>query len=328
MAQPVLAQSPTQLERFCALQGTSTLSATALKACAADAHWMVLDGTKVRARCSLWWTQVPPSPDKTLGVIGHYAALDAEAGAQLLAHACEQLAERGCTQAVGPMDGDTWHSYRLVSERGSEPPFFLEPWHPEGWPEHFEAAGFGPLAHYFSALNADLQQDPRLAALTQIVEDQGIRIRALDPARFERELQAIYEVSLASFKRNFLYTPISLEQFIDLYQPVRPYVQPELVMIAQRQGQPVGYQFSIPDLLQVQRGQNVNTMIVKTVAVHPEFGGSGLGSLLVAKAHQVAKTFGFARAIHALMVEDNLSRKISAHYAEPMRRYTLFAKEL
>jgi hypothetical protein len=37
---------------------------------------------------------------------------------------------------------------------------------------------------------------------------------------------------------------------------------------------------------------------------------------------------GYRYAIHALMVEDNRSRKISAHYAQVMRRYTLFAKPL
>ena len=39
------------------------------------------------------------------------------------------------------MDGDTWHSYRFVTEPGTEPPFILEPVNPSHWPTLFEALG-------------------------------------------------------------------------------------------------------------------------------------------------------------------------------------------
>ena len=37
-------------------------------------------------------------------------------------------------RAVGPLDGSTWRRYRLVTERGVEPPFFMEPDNPDDWP--------------------------------------------------------------------------------------------------------------------------------------------------------------------------------------------------
>jgi ribosomal protein S18 acetylase RimI-like enzyme len=290
---------------------------------------MVVDGDDVLVRCSLWWTHVPPplNDGETLGLIGHYAAADDGAASQLLQFACERLSEH-CTRVVGPMDGDTWHSYRLVTDRGTEPPFFLEPWNPDGWGQHFEAVGFEALSNYFSAINADLKQDVRLPDLEQKMADQQITVRALNPEKFEGELKHIYDISIASFQQNYLYTPISLENFMGMYLPVQQYVQPQLVTLAEQNGKAVGFQFSIPDLLQAQRGEAVDTVIIKTVAVLPEMGGSGLGSYLVADAHRTIQQMGFKRAIHALMYEDNISRKISAHYAEPMRRYTLFTKEL
>ena len=51
-------------------------------------------------------------------------------------------------------------------------------------------------------------------------------------------------------------------------------------------------------------------------------------SLLVAEVQQRAARLGYARAIHALMHESNVSRNISRRYAQTIRRYALFAKRL
>jgi L-amino acid N-acyltransferase YncA len=72
----------------------------------------------------------------------------------------------------------------------------------------------------------------------------------------------------------------------------------------------------------------VDTVIVKTVAVLPGRRLAGLGNVLVARCQQAARALGFRRAIHALMHESNNSRNLSAHYAKPFRRYTIFARDL
>jgi hypothetical protein len=50
--------------------------------------------------------------------------------------------------------------------------------------------------------------------------------------------------------------------------------------------------------------------------------------LLVAKPQQIGHELGFKRCIHALMHENNKSRSISRHYAQTMRRYTLYGRDL
>jgi GNAT superfamily N-acetyltransferase len=227
------------------------------------------------------------------------------------------------------MDGNTWQRYRLLTERGDEPTFFLEPDNPDDWPAHFTAAGFGPLTQYYSAANTDLDRvDPRTSAIAARWEARGLTFRHLDLARFDDELRRIHALSLEAFAGNFLYTPIDVDDFIGQYRGVRPYVRPELVLIAEHEGLPVGYLFALPDLLQVQRGQPVDTAIAKTMAVHPHLGGEGLGGLLMARTHETAHRLGYRRVIHALMHEGNASRRISSHTARLIRRYTLFARPL
>ncbi|RFA25575.1 hypothetical protein CAI21_18795 [Alkalilimnicola ehrlichii] len=290
-----------------------------------DAHWVLFDRNTVLARCSLWWRTVPPLPDERPGVIGHYGAADAESGRTLLEHVCNALADQGCTVAIGPMDGNTWRSFRFVSERGDETPFFMEPWHPPEWPRHWQAAGFDTLARYRSGLNPDLTHaDPHLPALDAKLTAAGYRLRTLRLDDFDTELGRIHRLSLSSFRDNFLYDAMPAEDFLALYRPLRARINPELVLLAERDDELCGFVFALPDLLRSQQ----DTVIVKTLAVHPEQGGNGLGGWLTAKVQQRAGELGYRRAVHALMVDANRSRRISERYGEPMRRYVLLCRRL
>ena len=295
----------------------------------ADIHISALSETAVvQARCSLWWSHVPTYQPHRVGVIGHYAATSDEAAADLLAAAQDRLRAAGCTLAIGPMNGNTWRSYRFVTERGDEPPFFLEPSNPTEWPAQFERAGFSSLASYFSALNDDLScPDPRLDALEKKIAEANVVLRSANPD-LRRELKNIYAVSEVSFQQNFLYTEIPEAEFVAMYEPVLAMARPELVLIAERDGQCVGYLFAVPDFAQKARDADVDTFIVKTVSILPQPELRGLGTLLVARAQQLGREMGFRRCIHALMFENNVSLNISRHYATVMRKYTLHSKDL
>jgi GNAT superfamily N-acetyltransferase len=320
------------LARFCTLPGLPALAPEAIAASGADLHLLADDpsSTGATARCSLWWTSTPPYPGHRLGLIGHYGAADAESGTALLRAACAHLAERGCTLAVGPMDGDTAHRYRLLTERGDEPLFFLEPDNPDDWPAYWTAAGFAPLAQYYSALQPTLEHnDPRVPALAAAFEAEGVRIRPLDMDRFDDELRRVYTVAAPSFLDNFLATPLDEAAFLAQYQPVRPFLQPELVLLAERGDALLGFVFALPDWTEAQRGQPVTTVIVKTLAVLPDYAGRGLATLLSARLQERAVALGYTRAIHALMHERNVSRRVSERFdGHSFRHYALYARPL
>ena len=322
-------RSPDDWQRFCSLPGLSPLTQDICQRHAPDASWLLFALSGPKARCSLWWNRTPPHDGQRLGLIGHYAARDAAAAGELLQKACDQLAEHGCTVAVGPMDGNTWRRYRLLTERGAEPPFFLEPDNPDDWPAHFTDNGFTPLAQYYSALNSDLnQRDPRADEAAGLLTGRGYRLRPLRLDRFDEELKAIYPLCLLGFRDNFLYTPLSEEEFLAMYRGLRDALQPELGVLAEHDGALVGFLLAVPDLAQKQRGVPVDTVIIKTMAVHPDHGGAGLGGWLMARCQENAARMGFRRAIHALMYETNRSRRLSSRTARVMRRYTLYARPL
>ncbi len=323
-------ENPEQLRQVEGVAGLTPFDPEDLVRHSPDGHWVLLrkEGEAV-GRCSLWWRRTASLPGHRLGVIGHYAAWDPAAAGRLLRHACEELRAQGCSLAVGPMDGSIWRRYRLVTERGSEPSFFLEPDNPDDWPQHFLGNGFTPLARFTSAINDDLsREDPRAEDVATRLVAQGLHIRPLDPQRLEEDLHGIYVISVVSFRHNFLYTPIDEAGFVAQYRQILPVVRPEMVLIAELRGRPIGFLFAVPDLLQARRGQTIDTVILKTVAVLPERTNAGLGGLLIARGHQAARHLGYSRAIHALMHESNGSCNISRRYAHTIRRYSLFAKRL
>jgi GNAT superfamily N-acetyltransferase len=296
---------------------------------APDRHVVLLREASLAGRCSCWWTEAPRVLGERYGLIGHYAAADHAAGTALLEYACGLLASAGCTLAVGPMDGNTWRRYRLITERGEAPPFFLEPDNPDDWPRHWTDAGFAPLATYTSAVNEDLDaEDPRSDMARQRLAAAGITLRQFDPGRAEEELRRIFELSLVAFSRNFLYTPIGESEFMTENRAVLPFVRPELVLLAEKDNDLAGFVFALPDMLQARRGEAVDTVILKTMAVHPEMAGRGLGGLLMAEVQRSAGSLGFRQAIHALMHEQNRSRTLSARSARTIRRYTLFSRPI
>ncbi len=323
-------ESHAERERFCELAGLARLTPEILEQSHADVHWMLAGDDGIQARCSLWWQGTPPVAGKKVGMIGHYAALDSSAALSLLQFACAELARQGCTLAVGPIDGSTHRRYRLLTKRGTQPPFFLEPDNPGDWPEHFTGSGFAPLANYYSALQVgDEWTDSRVPALAAQFATQGVIIRTFDATHFDEELRRIYRVVVASFQNNFLASTIDEEDFLTQNQPLQPYVRPELILLAERAGEPVGFVFALPDWLQAQRGAIIDTMIVKTLAVHPAYSGQGLATLLAGRLSEIGNELGYTRAIHALMHERNISRHISQAYrGQVIRRYTLYGKEL
>jgi GNAT superfamily N-acetyltransferase len=328
MITPIIVDNEEKRRRFVQVPGFR-VAPEVLARQGPDALWLLECQDRPAARCALWWKESPPLESQRLGLVGHYYADGPAAGAKMLDLACTELAGRGCTLAVGPMDGNTWQRYRFITDRGTEPTFFLEPDNPDDWPDHFTSAGFAPLAHYFSAVTDELtNEDARLATDIKKLQPQGICIRHLRPDQLDAELRRIYTLSRESFRDNFLYTPIAEHDFFEQYRDMEQFVMPELVILAEKADKLVAFLFCIPDLLQKQRGRSIDTVIVKTMATHPHFRGTGLGSVLMASCHATVRRLGFRRVIHALMHEDNHSRKISRHSARVFRRYTLFARKL
>lgn len=263
------------------------------------------------------WRDAPSLDGLRTAALGAFACSGETTGAVLLERAAAKLHMEGFEALIGPMDGDTWASYRLVVESDGRPPFLMEPSNPAHYPAAFERARFEVLSRYISAAH-DLHPAAPARSLPE-----GLRLKSFDPADAEADLRAIHALSLEAFAQNRFYKPIDAERFLASYRPVLPALDPDFVLLAvDEAGALAGFLFGMPNRAEGPKPQSV---ILKTYASQRK----GLGSALAGIFHARAAAKGFRTSIHALMHEDNLSALHSNKVGGVVfRRYALWGRRL
>jgi GNAT superfamily N-acetyltransferase len=155
-----------------------------------------------------------------------------------------------------------------------------------------------------------------------------VTIRPFDPAYFERELDAMYDVACAAFASSLLFAPLERAAFAAQYAPLRDQIDPDFVRIAEHDGRAVGFAFGIVDRTALERGAPLDTLVGKTQARLPERRYAGLGAALLDDVRRRARERGLRRIIHALIRDDNVARATSERSATVFRRYGLFARNV
>ncbi|MDQ8200861.1 hypothetical protein QEH56_22025 [Pelagicoccus enzymogenes] len=309
--------------------GITPLSQEEWKRLKPDIHLALIEADHLVSRCSVWQNSLRPEDGKAPAAIGHFEAADSEAGTKILKAACQWLAQRGCQLAVGPMDANTWNKYRLVTYSNGRSPFLLEPSHPTFYVEAWNRAGFEPLVEYHSTeMPPKTEADPRLEKTKSRLQTLGVSIRNLRLDEYERDLGGIYVVSRRAFEPNNFYTPIEEKDFLKIYRPYQDKIDPELVFIAERAGETVGFVFGIPDLSQRVRNETIDTVIYKTIATLPRREFAGLGMWLSHLAHCQAARKGYRKFINALITSQSKLRYAEENETVEFRRYTLFGRLL
>ncbi len=284
----------------------------------------VTDGDQA---AGLWFSHTPEFSGRRVGAIGACKLDPSDAASAFLSQCADHLySAHGCQHVIGPMNGNTWLKHRLILESSGRAPFQMEPIEPEHYHDIFLKAGFEILSKYSSS-TIDLAQKQRaFAKMENKLIEKGVKFRPINPENYEQDLEAIHALSLISFSNNFLYTPLPLEMFMQNYLKAKDHIDSDMVILAEWQGALAGFVFCMPDKAAKMHGLP-KAVIVKSLAVDPGAPLAGLGSILVAKAHAIAKEKGYREAIHALQHENNSSLRISQRFdAEVFRRYALMVK--
>ncbi len=270
---------------------------------------------------ALWTDNTPLLDQKPIATLGGCQFEETATAKELVNYASEYLLNKFHT-VVAPMNGNTWREHRLVTYSDGSPSFTLEPDTPSEWLSIFQDSGFTALSNYSSSSLILKKEFPRFEKVEKRLANKGILIRSLNFDTYTQELKAIYQLSCRSFKNNFLYTELSETEFLTKYESLKPYLNQDLVLLAEKEEQLVAFIFCYPDPL------SKETLIVKTLASDPEKNVAGIGNILVEKIHQKAQSQGFKKVIHALQFDGNSAEKITSRYQPTViRNYSLLVKK-
>ena len=269
------------------------------------------------AHCTLHW-DAPRWRNRKTACVGAFSCDDADSGVKLLKEAKKRARKKNYPCLIGPMDGDTWHRYRVVTFSDNSDPFLLEPVSGPHDYEAFKGAGFQPISNYVSTRANISDAIGKTAPMVK-----GITITTWDGKNAPDLIDQLFQLSTAAFANNAFFKPITRNAFLKLYEPIIPAIKPEFVLFAKSPNDDlVGFLFGMPNITLNKKDKSV---ILKTYASAVR----GCGRLLVDIFHRRARDVGYDKVIHALMHEDNISLDRSRlHKAKVFRRYALMGINL
>ena len=259
--------------------------------------------------------------------IGSYECInDLEVSKALLDYAKNIMQAQEYTWIIGPMEGSTWNNYRF-SDNNDYPNFFLEPYHHSYYPKQFINAGYQVISKYYSNLVESVEPNlDKLEEYEKYYAEQGAIFRKINLNDFNSELKKIAKVSLEGFSSNFLYSSISVDDFVTKYKKLEQLFDPDLIWIVEDSKKEIhAFVFCIKDYMD----STNNTLILKTIVRKQSSKFKKIGSYLANRTISMAKNGGYTKIIHALMITDNKSVELSKkHAGNHYKNYSLFGQKL
>ncbi len=296
---------------------------------------------------------VDPAFVRTWDAAGFFGFFEAEndpevAGA-LLAAAEGFVRDQGLRRIVGPVNLTTHDEVGFLVEGFGSPPTILSPYNPAYYPELALGAGYAPGREYhaYRATPGEAPSPAVLRLARRGLEGAGVRLRPLDPRRFDAEVRALWPLYNESFAGTWGFVPIAWEEFRQRAEEFRAFYRPELVVIAEAEGQAVGFGLVLPDVnaaLRPLRGRLLPfgwLRLLRTVprldlarfilvGVHPAFVGRGIAPLMALHLSGTTAAAGM-RAVELSLVQQGNARVrhvIDAFAVPRVKTYRLFEKDL
>lgn len=288
---------------------------------------VILDENRPIARASVFFNTELTINEKPVICIGNYECINDIEVAQFLHQQLEKCCKSLETnQIVGPMNGSTWENYRFNYQH-QEPLFLTEQFHPDYYNNFFEDWGMQSISDYFSSKTTALDYIfDGIDMLRSHFETENVTIRKISVENYANELEQLHEFLSEAFKTNFLYTPIEKKDFIAKYLEYKPVLNPDFILLAEDGlKKTIGVIFCIEDML----NKNEKSLIIKTIARHPDKKWRGIGHLMGQQIYSTAHQQGFKSIIHAFMKEDGTSSRPSDTFlGTPFKKYRLYEKTI
>ncbi|MFM8316242.1 MAG: GNAT family N-acetyltransferase, partial [Deltaproteobacteria bacterium] len=93
--------------------------------------------------------------------------------------------------------------------------------------------------------------DKLLRIVERFKEKGNVTVRNIDMGRLNDELKIIQGLYNATLNRNWGFIPISLEDLQFAAGDLKAFVQPDLVLIAEKDGEPVGFSMLLPNINEI-----------------------------------------------------------------------------
>lgn len=287
-----------------------------------------------------------------VGFFGLFETVDDQAVADMLLRRAEAwLRERDMEFARGPMNlstNDELYSPGVVVDGFDQPQRVMLTHTPAYYARLLTGAGY-QKANDLLAYNIVGEPLPeRLVAMSDRIEKRtGVTIRPIDMSRYAEEVALVQSIYVSAWERNWGFTPISEEEIAFLAKQLKPAVVPELCVIAEVEGEEVGFGLALPDYNQALRKldgrlfpfgflkllwyrRSIDVGRVLTLGLKPEWRNTGIHAVLMLSLLRAGVSAGLQTGDCSWILEDNLMmrRVLDRAGAYAYKTFRVFEKRL
>ncbi len=278
---------------------------------------------------------------------GFFEASDPEAAAAVFAEAESYCAAEGVTAIEGPFNPCHYSELGMLDDTFDRPPSFFQTYNPSWYNAQLAALGYGMESRKYTARNDDCAGSIRarygeLADRRQLGE---YTIRNFDMKRRVRDLEFMREIFNDSFSENWHFLPSTKEEFAFGASMIAYVTDPELILLLEYRGMPVGvtmFVYDINPLLRPMRGKlrllqllgfqrrkrGIRNLILYAGGIKKEFRGSRGYALMLNAALRLASRFDTLECTWVSADNDQARASADKLGLTEDRHYTIYRKQV
>ncbi len=284
------------------------------------------------------------------GFFGFFESIDDSRVADaLLKTVYDELRKKGMHIMRGPMNFSTNDECGFLIEGFDSPPVLMMSYNPPYYNELMEGWGMAKAkdlyAYNYTFTGTPPEKVVRVAALA---ERKGITARPINMKNFMADMQLFKDIYNSSWKDNWGFIPLSDEEISYSAGRMKPLVVPEFTLIAEKDGEPVGFLGFLPDFNSVLKhmhgkltpvtllkalyySKKITALRVLLYGTKPEYRNRGVDALLLAEGYKnIVQRGGYRNVEFSWILEDNfkVQRIIEMFGASLYKKYRIYEKKI
>ncbi len=263
-----------------------------------------------------------------VGFFGFFESInDQDVADALFESATNWLKEKGCKVVRGPMNPSMNHTVGLLIDGFDSSPFFMMTYNPKYYVQLVKRAGFVKSQDMYSFWGkVDMLPKVRqrfLHTAEMIQERFDVKIRPLNKKRFTEDYEMFLDIYNRSLTNTWGFVPLSEREIKTMAASLKLLMIPELAIVAEMDGKPVGATFCLPDYnprikaingrlfpfgfikLLRKREEAIKRIRIISTNVLPEYQMTGLGLVLLNALVPKAIECGVQEAEFSWVLESN-----------------------
>lgn len=287
--------------------------------------------------------------NRAIGQFGFFDAIqDKNVAFALFNTASKWLREEGMVSMLGPTNPSMNDEIGVLIDAFDLPPAIKMVWNPPYYVTLFKAAGFKKEMDIY-AWNLETKDFSQRILKTgeAVLKRTRVTFRNPNMKKFDDEIEIVRNIYNQAWSENWGFVPWNAEEFEHLAKSMKQVIDPRLILIAELDGEPVGFSFALPDINLALKHLNgrlfpiglpkllwysrkIKRLRIVILGVIKKFRNRGIDTAMYFKTWQIGTEIGYTSGEMSWILENNrrMNRAAKMMGAERYKTYRIYERSL